>query len=197
MTSERSSTTCSPCTETAPESSPSRTRTRVCCALVLTRTQMSAKRSEATNARTSRSINPLIAPDNGPTSCCNRGRSVITPANTSFRIASTSTCDWIASVAVVAIASCTSGESTSGPTVSTYRCASFSVRCPQYAIAAGVVNNAANTTQTTAAIDRPRPGRSATPVVSMVCVGDRTLRASSVRPGDSAHGQTTHLRRHG
>jgi hypothetical protein len=33
------------------------------------------------------------------------------------------------------------------------------VRCPQYATAAGVVNNAANTTQTTATTDRPRPPR--------------------------------------
>jgi hypothetical protein len=58
---------------------------------------------------------------------------------------------------VVAIASWTSGESTSGPTVSRYRSESFSVRCPQYAIAAGVVSNTANTTQTAAAIDRPVP----------------------------------------
>ena len=80
---------------------------------------MSAKASEATNAWTSRSISPLIAPANGPISCCNRGRSVITPANTLLRMASTSTCFSIASETVVAIASCTSGESTSGPTVST------------------------------------------------------------------------------
>ena len=92
MTSHTSRTTWSPCNDTAPVSSPFRTRTRACCALVLTLTQMSANASEATNARTSRSISPLIAPASGPTSCCSRGRSVITPANTSLRIASTSTC---------------------------------------------------------------------------------------------------------
>ena len=118
MTSDTSRTTWSPCNETAPVSSPSRTRTRACCALVLTLTQMSANASEATNARTSRSISPLIAPASGPTSRCSRGRSVMTPANTSLRIASTSTCSSIASMTFVAIASCTSGESTSGPTVS-------------------------------------------------------------------------------
>src|SRR5436190_19904672 len=53
----------------------------------------------------------------------------------------------------------TSGDSTRGPTVSTYRSASFSVRCPQYATAAGVVSSAASTRQVTAAIERPREGR--------------------------------------
>ena len=36
---------------------------------------------------------------------------------------------------------------------------SFSVRCPQYATAAGVVSSAASTKQMTAATDRPLDGR--------------------------------------
>ena len=59
---------------------------------------------------------------------------------------------------LVARTSWTSGDAASGPTVSTYRSVSFRVRCPQYANAAGVVSRAANTTQTTAAIERPREG---------------------------------------
>ena len=66
-----------------------------------------------------------------------------------------STCCSMALVTVVAMASCTSGEFTRGPTVSRYRCASFSVRWPQNATRAGVVSSTANTTQTTAPIDRP------------------------------------------
>ena len=69
------------------------------------------------NALTSRSMSPLIAPDSGPTNCSNRGRSVITSAKTLFKTASTSTCCSMASTTVVAIACCTSGESTNGPTV--------------------------------------------------------------------------------
>jgi hypothetical protein len=86
---------------------------------VLTVVQRSAKASEARNSRTWRSIKPLIAADNGPTRRSSRGRSLMTPANTSLRIASMSTCSWIAPVTFVAMASCTSGELTSGATVST------------------------------------------------------------------------------
>ena len=64
-----------------------------------------------------------------------------------------STCCSIASVTLVAMTSCTSGELTSGATVSTYRWVSLSVRWPQYATAAGVVSRPASTTQMTAAID--------------------------------------------
>src|SRR4029453_18506306 len=161
MTSDTSRTTWSPWSVTAPVSSPFSRRTRACWALVLTLTQMSAKASDATNSRTSRSISPLIAPESGPTSFCRRGRSVMTPANTSLRTASTSTCCSMALGTVVAMASCPCGEFTRGPTVSRYRCASFSVRCPQNATRAGVVSSTANTTQTTTAIDRPVARRSA------------------------------------
>ena len=112
MTSDTSRTTWSPCSEMAPDSSPSRRRTSAACALVFAVTQKSAKASEATNSFTCVSISPLTAPEIGPTRACRRGRSVMTPANTSLRIASTSTCCWIASVTLVAIAACTSGEST-------------------------------------------------------------------------------------
>ena len=60
-----------------------------------------------------------IAAASGPTSCSRRGRSVITPAKTLLRMASMSTCFSIASVTLVAITSCTSGEATSGSTVAT------------------------------------------------------------------------------
>src|SRR5215218_5103505 len=160
MTSDTSRTTWSPWSEAAPVSSPFSRRTRACWALVLTLTQMSAKASDATNARTSRSISPLTAPDSGPTSFCRRGRSVMTPANTSSRTASMSTCCSMALVTVVAMASWTSGECTRGPTVSRYRWVSFSVRWPQYATTAGVVSRTATTTQTTTAIDRPALRRS-------------------------------------
>src|SRR5215213_1382825 len=155
MTSDKSRTTWSPWSHTAPVSSPFSRRTRACWALVLTLTQMSAKASDATNSRTSRSISPLIAPESGPTSFCRRGRSVMTPAKTSLRTASMSTCCSMALVTVVAIASFTSVECTSGPTVSIYRWVSFSVRWPQNATTAGVVSSTANTTQTTTPIDRP------------------------------------------
>ena len=82
-----------------------------------------------------------------------------------------STCCWMASVTFVAMASCTSGECTSGPTVSTYRWVSFSVRWPQYATAAGVVSSAASTTQTTTAIERPLDGLSGAGTVSIGVVG--------------------------
>ncbi len=115
MTSSTSSTISSPWRDTAPESSPVRIRWRACWARVLTRTQKSANSSEAMNARTSRSTRPLMAAESGPTSSCRRGASVITPANTLLRIASMSTCCWIASVTRVAMTSWTSGEFTSGP----------------------------------------------------------------------------------
>ena len=156
MTSDKSRTTWSPWSETAPvSSSPCSRRTRACWALVLTLTQRSAKASDATNSRTSRSISPLTAPASGPTSFCRRGRSVMTPAKTSFRTASMSTCCSMALVTVVAMASCTSGECTRGPTVSRYRWVSLSVRWPQYATRAGVVSSTANTTQTTTPTERP------------------------------------------
>ena len=101
----------------APESSPSRRRTNAACALVLAVTQKSAKVSEATNSFTCDSIRPLTAPEIGPTSDFRRGRSVITPAKASLSSASTSTCCWIAAVTLVAMAACTCGEFTSGPTV--------------------------------------------------------------------------------
>ena len=67
MTSDTSSTTWSPCSDTAPVTSPLRTRTRPCCGLVFAATQKSAKASDARNSRTWRSISPLIAPARGPT----------------------------------------------------------------------------------------------------------------------------------
>jgi hypothetical protein len=67
-------------------------------------TQNSAKVSEAMNCRTCVSISPLTAPAIGPTRACRRGLSVMTPANTWLRMASTSTCCWIAAVTFVAIA---------------------------------------------------------------------------------------------
>ncbi len=66
-------------------------------------------------------ISPLTAPASGPIRSCSRGRSWVTPANAWVSSAWTSTCSSMASVTLVAIAVCTSGESTSGPTVATYR----------------------------------------------------------------------------
>ena len=76
----------------APVSSPCNRLTSAACARVLAVTQKSAKASEATNSCTCDSISPLTAPAIGPTSACRRGRSVMTPENTWFRSASTSTC---------------------------------------------------------------------------------------------------------
>ena len=67
-------------------------------------TQKSAKASEAMKARTCESISPLIAPASGPTKASSLGLSVMTSAKTSLRIASTSTCCWMASVTLVATA---------------------------------------------------------------------------------------------
>ena len=99
--------------------SPRSRAVRRSCARVFAATQMSANVSEATTALTSRSIRPLIAPASGPTSFCRRGLSEMTPAKTSLRVASTSTCCSIAFVTVVAMACWTSGSSMSGPTVAT------------------------------------------------------------------------------
>ena len=95
---------------------------------MLTCSHSSANSSEAMKARTSRSTRLLIAADRGPTSCSSRGLSVITPSKTLLRTASMSTCFSMAAVTLVAMASCTSGESINGSTVATYRSVSFRVR---------------------------------------------------------------------
>ena len=64
--------------------------------------------------------------------------------------------------------------------MSTYRSLSFSVRWPQYATAAGVVSSAANTTQITAAIVRPRGGRCGGAVSPVGVIGDFGLGSASV-----------------
>ncbi len=183
ITSETSSTTPSSCTETAPVSSPFNSFTSSCWVRVLAVIHRSLKASEAMNSLTCDSIRPFTAPASGPTRSCRRGRSVMTPANAWLSRDSTSTFFWIVAVTWVAIAAWTSGESTSGPTVSTYRWVSLRVRCPQKAMPAGVVSRMASVRQTTAAMPRPRESG----LAAVGTAGDSDIEAPlGNRSGDEA-----------